>query len=142
MSPAEQDADEQLESFGVAEKPAVMNSEPESRLIEERSQYTVSPSAVYSNCRTLVSLSVVAILMEIPPVDSVFQASEYVAPEEIVCASLEVSEVDQRYTVLPRLFTIWTLPLPLVLALALALALELAATEVVVGIMLVGLPLG
>lgn len=84
--------------------------------------------------------------MEIPPVDSVFQASEYEAPEEIVCVSLELSEVDHRYTVLPRLFTMLTLPLPpalaLALGLALALVLELAAMEVVVGALLTGLPLG
>lgn len=38
VSPAEQEADEQLESLGVAEKPAVMNSESDSRLMDERSQ--------------------------------------------------------------------------------------------------------
>jgi hypothetical protein len=44
-----------------------MNSESESMSIEDKSQKSVSLALVYSNWRTLAWLSVVAILMEIPP---------------------------------------------------------------------------
>jgi hypothetical protein len=58
---------EQLESLVVTANPDEMNSESESRLIEDRSHQRVSSLWVYSNCRTLLSLVEVAILIEMPP---------------------------------------------------------------------------
>jgi hypothetical protein len=79
----------------VTPNPEEMNDESLSKLMQERSHQRVSSFSVYSNWRTLSSLVVVAILMEMPPSELVRHDSVYEAPEAMVCISLAVLEVDQ-----------------------------------------------
>lgn len=48
-------------------KPSLSNREVSSKLIKETSHQMLSPTRVYSNCKTSASLGVVATLIEIPP---------------------------------------------------------------------------